>query len=85
MNDIDQQPPATDYFNGTIVQFLRRNYFLVRLPHGQVVAAMPEKLLPVGVQFKELSPGESIRVKVRLRRPPRMARILSARRTTLCG
>jgi hypothetical protein len=85
MDEHDEQPAMTRHMDGTVVQFLRRNYFLVQLRDRQVIAAMPERLLPVGAQFKELSPGESIHVKVRLRKPPRMARIVSARRSSLCG
>ena len=82
--DEDAPPPRTNLEDGTVVQFLRRNYFLVMLRDRQVVACMPEKLLPVGAQFKTLRPGEFIRVTVRLRPPPRMARIVTARRGSLC-
>ena len=85
MDEHDEQPAAARYLNGTVVQFLRRNYFLVQLRDRQVVAAMPEALLPIGAQFKGLSPGGSIRVSVRLRRPPRMARIVAAYRASVCG
>jgi len=79
------QPLQQHDEDGRIIQFLRRNYFLVELRDRQLVAAMPEHLLAVGAKFKELSPGQSIRVKVRLRRPPRMARITDAHLSVLVG
>ena len=82
--DEDAPPRRTNLEDGTVVQFLRRNYFLVMLRDRQVVACMPEKLLPVGALFKKLPPDEFIRVTVRLRPPPRMARIVKARRGSLC-
>jgi hypothetical protein len=85
MNESEDQRAATSNTDGRIIQFLRRNYFLVQLRDRQVVAAMPEALLPLGAQFKGLAPGESIHVTVRLRKRPRMARIIAARRTSLCG
>jgi hypothetical protein len=81
----EEQPPLTRYEHGRVVQFLRRNYFLVALDDRQIVAAMPERLLPIGAQCRELRPGEWINVKVRLRPRPRMARIVDAYRSCLTG
>ena len=61
MDEHDEQPAMTRCMDGTVVQFLRRNYFLVQLRDRQVIAAMPQGLLPVGAQFKDLSPGNRSR------------------------
>jgi len=78
----NEQPIETTTTRGKIVQFLRRNQFLVQLRAGQVVAFMPEKLLPIGRQFTE---GQDIRVTLRLRKSPKMPIIIEAHPVIWCA
>lgn len=70
---------------GEIVQYLRRNHFLVALHSGQVVAFVLEQLLPIETLSKELAPGEFTRVRARHFPPSRMARIEQVYRCALYG
>ena len=82
------QPPLSDVTGGTIIQFLRRNLFTVRLRDGQeVTAVMPERLIPFAVENVKFVATRSpcISVEVLLCEPPKMHRIISARLVYLCG
>jgi hypothetical protein len=82
----DEQDPRSNVMGGRIIVFLRRNLFQVQLDNGQyVTAAMPEKLLPWGRASLEQPPGQWINVKVRLKKFPRMHRIVAASEGGLTG
>jgi len=71
---------------GRITQFLRRNLFTVQLHDGQfVTAVMPSNLLHIAVNFRHGLRTRYISVAVELRKPPRMARIVDAMESGLCG
>ena len=78
MSDVDDRSnkPMAGHRCGTVVAFLRRNYFRVRLTDGQeVVAAMPERMLPLAAEAMGKLAGHPLAVEVRLRPTPRMHRI----------
>ena len=71
--------PNTPSRRGNIVQFLRRNYFLIRLLDDgqQVVAAMPEKFLAKA--------GIGVGVELVLRNRPRLPIIVGIGGVWICG
>jgi hypothetical protein len=71
---------------GKITQFLRRNLFTVQLSDGQsVTAVMPSSLIHLAVNFRHGLSYRYIAVAVEIRKPPRLARIVDAVESALCG
>ena len=71
---------------GKITQFLRRNLFTVELSDGQsVTAVMPSDLLHLAVNFRHGLSHRYIAVAVEIRKRPRLARIVDAVESGLCG
>jgi serpin B len=73
-------PLSTGKALGRIVAFLTVNKFRVRLNDGsEVVAAMPDELLPVACVPREPNDGSFLAVEVEFRERPAVARIINAR------
>jgi len=78
--------PTTRIREGTLMAFLNRDYFRVRLDDGQkIVAVMPEELFSVYDPNVRLTYANRHSVTIEMREPPAMPKIIRAHQSYMCG
>ena len=79
-------PPTGRIRNGTLMEFLRRDLFTVRLDDGiKITAVMPEELFHVYDPNVRLTKVNRLNVDVEMRDPPALPIIIAARSSGFCG
>jgi hypothetical protein len=77
MRDADT-PTTPTTREGTLVEFLRRNLFRVKLSNGvAIVAVMPDELLPSFDPNVQLTKYNYPLVDIEMREPPQMPKIVA--------